>query len=68
MVIVSTEKVDPGAGVPEYVVCEGDVFDDRPRSRAVLIAHGEQHTKSALTIDPIVFKQVAVDDHSSCVL
>src|SRR5262249_48849044 len=68
MDVVAAEHVDAGPDVPDNVVREGHILDDRPGGGAVLIPNGKQNREPVLRLGPVVLEDVAFDDHSSGVL
>src|SRR5438552_768761 len=66
--VVLAEDVDAVGGVTDHVVGEGDVLDDGPGGRAVLVAHGEEDGEAVLGLDPVVLEEILVDEHSAGVL
>jgi hypothetical protein len=68
VIVVVAKDADRAGAVTHYVVAEGDIFDDRPWSCAILISHGEQDGEPALGINPVILKEVSLDQHSPGIL
>src|SRR4029078_1311500 len=64
-VVVVAQQVNAAPGMTNDVIDELHILDNGPRSRALLIAHGEQRGKAALRFLPVVFHDVALHQHAA---
>src|SRR5206468_132741 len=66
--IVGPQDVDPRPGVANDVVGEGDIFDRRPGSAAVLVTDGQLQGEAVLSGPPNVLEDVAFHQHPPGIL
>ena len=68
MNVIVAEDVDATAHVPDHVAAERHVFDHRPWRAPVLITDRKQDREAVLCVGPVVFEDVALDEHPARIL
>ena len=67
-VVVIPEDIEARATAAQDIVPEVHMVDLRPRGRPVLVPHREEDGEPALSVGPILFEDISLDEHRAGVL